>query len=443
MLYQIKKKTPKLIKEILKFPWVIVNNQKKKKAVCAIKIKHEKLLAEVRDKKQIKVVFLVIHKSVWKVDTVFKRMLKDPFFSPEILVCPYISYGSDHMMEEMEQAFSFFIEKGYPVRKSLKENSNWVSLDEMSPDLIFFTNPHNLTRPEYYENAYLHYLTCYVPYYFMATTHAGAGKIEFDTSMLLSTWRIYWPHYQAYECSRTCSTNNGANGLVTGYPSTEKILNLEAGSDRAKNTWKPQRHLKKKIIFSPHHTIENNPSSLSSFLSLADFFVDIAVTKKNQIQFSFKPHPILKSKLYLHPNWGKIKTDKYYEFWCEQENTQLDEGEYEELFIESDAIIHDCSSFIVEYAFTKKPCLYILGENSLEQLLNSFGKEVIKVYQLAKDQRDIQLFIDNVTNESIGKCARSSAFFESYITEFYQKKLPSEKIIDDLNEKLGRSHVNS
>ena len=44
----------------------------------------------------------------------------------------------------------------------------------------------------------------------------------------------------------------------------------------------------------------------------------------------------MKVKLYSHPDWGKIKTDKYYDFWTENSNSSLEEGEYIDLFIDTD-----------------------------------------------------------------------------------------------------------
>src|SRR5690554_4220639 len=80
----------------------------KKRIFKRMQVKHAELLKQVKGKEKIKVIFLAIHKSVWKVDPVFKKMLHDPFFEPEILVCPYMPYGEERMLEDMEQAYSYF-----------------------------------------------------------------------------------------------------------------------------------------------------------------------------------------------------------------------------------------------------------------------------------------------------------------------------------------------
>lgn len=398
-----------------------------------MQLKHFELLKELKGKEKIKVVFLAIHKSVWKVDSVFQKMLNDPLFEPEILICPYVQYGEERMLEDMEQAYNYFDDKGYHVRKSLKEDGTWYTLDEIKPDIVFFTNPHNLTRKEYYEDAYLNYLSCYVPYYFMATNHAGDKTAQINTVFLISLWKIYWAHSYTKKLSVNQAANKGINSFCFGYPAVEKMVTASLVSD----PWKAQLSSRKKIIYAPHHTICNKENSLSTFLSFSEFIKTLAINNKEKTQWSFKPHPILKTKLYLHPLWGKDKTDAYYDFWKNQSYTQLDENEYEELFLTSDAIIHDCSSFIVEYAFTKKPCLYLVNENNLEGLLNEFGEGVMQIYEQARTEEEIDFFVDGIVNETINPDKEKRAYFESYVNKYYKDKLPSELIIDDLKQSLG------
>ena len=46
-------------------------------------------------------------------------------------------------------------------------------------------------------------------------------------------------------------------------------------------------------------------------------------------------------------------------------NTSINEGNAYEIFKSSDALIHDCGSFLLDYMFTKKPCLYIAFSGKL------------------------------------------------------------------------------
>lgn len=440
MLQFIKKILPEPLKKFLiAIKSKTIDSYQKKKLAKRMQVKHQELLVGLKGKEKIRVVFLAIHKSVWKVDTVFQRMLADPFFEPEILVCPYTPYGEERMLEDMEQAYSYFKDKGYPVAKSLKGDGSWVKLEEMQPDIVFFTNPHNLTRKEYYEDAYLNYLSCYVPYFFMATKHDGDESIQLSKVFFTSLWKVFWAHDHTGEQYKKVSVCKGRNSCVTGYPAVENLLIRECSTKS--NPWKEQITQKKKIIFSPHHTIENDIKSLSTFIFLGESVKALASANEDKVQWSFKPHPILKSKLYEHPDWGVDRTNEYYNFWKESDFTQLDEGEYDSLFKTSDAIIHDCSSFIIEYAFTGKPCLYLVNHNNLKGLLNEFGEGVMQIYQQARSQQEVKYFVESVINESTGSDIINRSYFNIYLEKYYKDKLPSERIIEDIKKSLGALSV--
>lgn len=387
---------------------------------------HQHLLQQIKGKEKIKVVFLAIHKSVWKVDPVFQKMLNDPFFEPIILVCPYILHGEERMLEDMEQAYSYFIDKGYPVRKSLKEDGSWYKLDEIKPDIVFFTNPHDLTRKEYYQDAYLNYLSCYVPYHHEVGSH-GDISAQYNQLFHNAMWRIFSTQHDSYLCSKSTAASKGKNVCVTGFPAMEKLTQLKAANKENK-VWKNNDN-RKRIIWAPHHTIVEEWGH-SNFLEYADFIVELAQAHKNNIVWAFKPHPILKSKLYIHPSWGRKKTEEYYKFWKEQNFTQLETGQYEGLFLESDAMIHDCGSFLAEYLYTEKPVLYLLNKNNHEHFFNSFGKKALSSCRIGRNKNDIEEFVKYIVSENgISILDTHDEFLNKEIMPYFKNGLPSELII--------------
>jgi hypothetical protein len=56
------------------------------------------------------------------------------------------------------------------------------------------------------------------------------------------------------------------------------------------------------------------------------------------------------------PNWGSEKTTAYYDKWDNLDNGQFKSGDYVDL-LTSDALIHDCGSFMAEYLVVGKPAL--------------------------------------------------------------------------------------
>ena len=115
---------------------------------------------------------------------------------------------------------------------------------------------------------------------------------------------------------------------------------------------------------------------------------------KEDISIVFKPHPLLMTKLYQV--WGQERTDDYYARWAYGKNTQLVTGDYISLFINSDAMIHDCGSFTIEYLYTKKPVMYLINDEHHSDQLNEFDKMAFNLHYKGRCEDDIESFINNV-----------------------------------------------
>lgn len=434
MIKLIKKLIPLSIKiKLLPIKHKLIDNPKKRKLFLHMQKKHQELLQAIKGKEKIKVVFLAIHKSVWKVDPVFKKMLDDPYFEPVILVCPYVQYDRNRMLKGLEDCYEYFKAKEYPVINSYDEgNDKWVTLEVINPDIVFFTNPHNLTRKEYYEDAYLNYLSCYVPYSFDVSRYDNYVA-QYNQVFHNAIWLIFAPHNTDLNIYKSYSQGQSNNVVMTGYPFIESFLN----KDRSLMVWKPQNKIKKKLIWAPHHTIDTPSLPYASFLKIADFMKDISLQFSSEVQFAFKPHPILKSKLYIHPDWGKEKTDEYYSFWNHADNTQYCDGEYISLFLESDAMIHDSGSFLAEYLFLSKPVLFTsnLDVECMKQFYNDFGLSALHSHYIAEGEKQkdkIELFI----REVISKGVEINKSHQSFIIENKACNVASDFIINVIKNKV-------
>lgn len=404
------------------------------------KKKIRKKLVDTCINNKAKVIFLVYDYRIWKVDPVFEKMMKDSFFEPLVLVCPRETFGEIYMHDLIKKTYAFFKEKKYPVISSYSKSQNaWLTLEELNPNIVIFCSPYRQGQNQrYYNEVFSKYPSIYIPYFFMATNHVNNNFRVYSSVMMQHMWKIYWPQEASLLYSKQFSLNKGENGIVTGYPSVENIYKqcINNETNKTQNSaWKKTK--KKKVIFAPHHTIEGLDgfiSNLSTFTRLGTIIRKLAILFQDQVHWSFKPHPNLKPKLYLHPDWGVKKTDEYFKFWKSQSYTQLNDGEYDELFIHSDAIIHDCSSFIAEYLFTRKPCLYLIN-NDLGDLLNDFGKGAMKAYRQAKTEDEIKAFIEDIINES-NLADTDRSYFEDYISQYYKEELPSERIVEDIKKSI-------
>ena len=222
------------------------------------------------------------------------------------------------------------------------------------------------------------------------------------------------------------SKTRARNIRITGYPGLDNLL---LNKIQNQDPWKNTKNVLKKIIWAPHHTIDDKSLlCYSNFLSYHDDFIVLSEKYRNEIQIAFKPHPLLKPKLYEHSEWGKIKTDCYYEKWQNLENGQLALEDYIDLFLTSDGMIHDSGSFLVEYLSTSKPALFVMRDTDIRDRFNDFGKLAFENHYHANNFNDIEEFITNVVLENNDILYKQRKIFIKTHLSQNTDKTASEKI---------------
>ena len=312
-------------------------------------IRYKRALNKLKTKNRFVCVFFAAFDTSWKYNSLYQKMLSDPRFEPIIVICPIINYGRDNMIRRMKECELYFKRKGYKYVLSYDEKQD-TYLDvkkSLNPDIIFYTNPYgSLVDKRYDIYAFLDKLSCYVPYF-----HAGPNdKMFYGLPFHKLVWRFYIENLQLKNEYSTCLNDPLNNYVSVGYASFDEFKSMK----------KTNLSERKKIIWAPHHLIEPlNGMLRDGFMTLFTSFFDLADYYCGQVEFIFRPHPLLKNKLYEKEGWGKEKTDKYYEKWNNYPNCSINEhGNYIQLFYDSDAMIHDCGSFTSEYLYVNKPVLF-------------------------------------------------------------------------------------
>ncbi len=433
----IKKRLPNYIIHlfsIIKHP--LYNYKLWKKQLCFrnkvrdVEKKHLIALKKLDSKKQIRCIFLALLDSVWKYDYLYKLMEKDDRFYPIILVCPIVNYGKENMLSRMENCFSYFKNKNYHVIKSYDSvNDKYIDLKkDLTPDIIFYTNPYKgLIDDRYYIDKFEDVLTVYVSYNY---GNSRDYNMFFNLPMHNFVWRNYAETLFHKSYAESHASNRGRNVVVTGYPGIESFITSDY---RPKDIWINKSHNKKRIIWAPHHSIE--PVGIvyySCFLKYADFMLSMAHKYRNSIELCFKPHPLLKNKLY-HA-WGKEKTEDYYRKWQDGENTFYIEGEYIDLFMTSDAMIHDSGSFLIEYLYVNKPVMRTYNGEDPTKMYNDFTLNCLDYYYKAFNEKDIETFIVNVIQEDDSLKSLRTKFVNDVLIP--KGGMPSENIINDIIDSI-------
>lgn len=395
------------------------------------------LINKLRQKDKIRVVFIVYLVSMWKLDNVLKLMKEDDYFEPIIFVAPFQGYDDEKKQNEFTSVVNYFKNKNVEVVSSWdNEKEEYKDFDELNADLVFFSNPWDYSNGLYYSNIYENYLCCYIKY--GIGTAAARNNLQYNMPFHNYMWQIYSSDKYDLHLNQELATSQGKNVILTGAPYLEDLLN----NTELSNPWKNNDN-RKKIIFAPHHTIEVDSRfnyRLSNFLDLAEDIKNLAIKYQEKAVWCFKPHPHLKEKLYSHPQWGKIKTDKYYSFWKNSEFSQISEGDYLGLFKYSDALIHDSASFLVEFLATKKPVLYLTSKYT-NKSLNELGLEALSAGETANKREEIKGFIKKLLNDNLPINEKQEIFYERNFSKLYADTLPSESIIYSIKRILNKSNL--
>ena len=374
------------------------------------RIRQARCLRKIRKTGAAKIVFIVSSLPMWRFQPLYKRLQDDPRFEVTIAIYPF-HWTEGRKNQAVRELQNYFSLKGIKILDLSQSAFPGENLRKaVNPDIIFYPQPYNHLFWNDLDNQYFgDKLICYIPY--------GMPMVRapwVDKTLLHNTaWRIFFHSERRKQQAQSILYNHGRNIRVTGDPISD-LFDLPAET----RAWKEQPRQKKKVIWAPHHSVLNDDLLCqNSFLWLYELMLKLAEIYKDQIQFCLKPHPKLFSSLCEHPDWGMERAQAYYDAWKNGENTQLNNGPYIDLFKESDAMIHDCSSFTAEYLFTKNPVFFVTNNlTMLQDQLNIFGKEALMTHYIGWAEAEIINFLEDIVlaGDDPKKSVRES---------FYQKHL--------------------
>lgn len=363
----------------------------------------------LKHKNKINIVFIASSLSMWRYQNIYKLLSEHPRFKVSIVILPFPTYSKDQQKNDVIALKNHFDSFGIQYFIGDPTSTSNI-LKNLGPDILFYPQPYKDQYNSQYD--YHHFrnrLLCYYPYAFWMS----ANDWSYNMPLHNYAWKLFYSTALHRKDAQTFAYNKGCNVEVVGYPNADNFL-LKEHCD----VWKPQTKYKKRIIWAPHFTIFSRSwGTQSNFLWMADFMLELTERYSDNIQFAFKPHPRLLSELYKHDDWGKDKAIHYYKEWEKRENTQLEEGEFIDLFMTSNAMIHDSGSFCVEYHYSGNPVMYI-ADNFEQQLIDKgeFGKLAMRQHYVGKCKEDIINFIENVILQDIDPMKQGRE-------DFYQKYL--------------------
>lgn len=353
--------------------------------------RYKKVIKEIKNKvrngQKIRVCFFVIYDFAFSYRPLYELMLNDDLFDPFIVVVPDLTKGEEHLNTFFKKTYLELSQKYPTVYKGyLEHQKKFLDFSEKT-DVVCFQNvykgfSHRFFEIEYFLNKPV--LTFYVHYGF-PISKLHLKTVSEDCQSYL--WKVFVPtkiHYQEYKERQILKAKNV---IVSGYCKMD-LLPLEKVDKNRQTT----------ILIAPHHTVTDWPElQLSNFLKYHSFFLELPKIYPN-INFVFRPHPLLVTQLNKLKSWGKSKTERYLQQLENNPNMTYDtKPTYFDTFANSDAIIHDCGSFLAEYLFTGKPACYLLkDQESTSKWFSKAGLVCLEHNYKAYNENQITDFINEV-----------------------------------------------
>lgn len=367
------------------------------KAVPSARRRAKEVEARCRGKldkgERLKVAFLVSDASMFSGESVFAAMAKDGRFECEIAVAPRVTRGETFLRETLAKTVGS-LERKFPGRVRPLYNPDTKEKGKLDADIVFSTVLYEDQTFSDWTTERLSERSLVVILYY------GYGGLFFTNEKktpFLPNVVLAWRYFVSNEATREMSVRmNPALGPIikaVGYTKMDRL----AGMLQRGGTDAPGR--RKKIVLSPHHSIDATADglALSTFLKNHEMYLRLPEMFP-EIDFVFRPHPLLFARLETPKWWGKAKTDAYKEKIASFPNVEFQQGgDYFATFADSDALIHDCGSFLAEYFYTGKPQCYLLeSEETVEKQFLPFSRRLLDHATRAFREEDVFDFIRRV-----------------------------------------------
>lgn len=322
---------------------------------------------------KIKVLFIVSEIAKWKEQSLYEAMSRSEDFDPAVAISAYngqsegqVSNGKlEDVLAAAEAFFDRMGDKHVRAVKIAGGNRIFSDLSEFNPDIVYYTEPwmesESRQTPEWVSRFAL---TCYSPYY---VPNYSCLK----EACKLPLHRFLWNYYcmgkseakyftNAYYPFKNCRTTTSFVGV--GHPALDYF-----------NQNKRQRSSSKTIIYAPHCTIAGGTSTwihyYGTFRWSGDFMLEYAKSNP-EIKWVFKPHPQLRYGIKRAGLMSDEEIDAYYSEW-RRIGTVCEDSDYQELFLDSFAMITDCGSFLSEYGATERPIVHLISSDNKYKPISS------------------------------------------------------------------------
>lgn len=324
---------------------------------------------------KLKVVFLISDASKWKMQPVYDYFDQQSRYDVLVAVNLWGWHESLCRAErEAQRTFEFFTSRKMKVVYAWNfERHRPIPLDKFGADIVFYGQPWDIHKEHSPLVVSRIGLTCYVPYMVPNYTIVRADCcMPFHRHL----FRMFIQNEEWVELCRKVSGSFSMAGefVAVGHPMFNEIDKALKNNKQAANA----------VIYAPHWSFphKDNPNSLhfSTFLWSGKAILEYATCHRD-INWIFKPHPVLRPMLLKSGVMTEAEIESYYSSWRKIGECCFD-GSYPQLFARSRVMITDCGSFLIEYAGTLRPIIHLISPSNKITACESSARLFSTYYQV-------------------------------------------------------------
>lgn len=384
-----------------------------------------RLKEKLKNNVKINVVFYIYDETKWKSQSLYDYLENSEEFIPYIFVtknCAPKSNFNYQTEADIEKCFHFFknkkmrVEYAYNIKKE-----KHIAFDKMKirPDVIIYSHPWYVYKTQGPVIASKYALTYYIPYFLPTSVSPTEYYLRFH--QYVENFCVL-NETIAKEYSKKMA-NGGKNLKVLGHPQLDYFYINKDKFYENENY----------VIYAPHWTIDdNNNLKWGTFKWSGDFILDFA-QKHPEYNWIFKPHPCLKAYLKTSGYMSETKIQEYWNTW-EKIGKIVEDGDYLDLFMKSNAMITDCGSFLTEFFMTNKPLIHLQNKNS-----EIFNKTVCKIsdnYYNVYDEKELKKSLKDLL---IDKNDYKKELRKIYLKDFKSEiSFSASKIVNDIKNCINQ-----
>lgn len=404
--------------------------------VFVVALRYRRHVVRIRNdagKPKLRVLFIVSEIAKWKEQSLYEAMEKSGVFEPVVglsawncqieKLCP-----NDELAKLHEKAMAFFKNLGDRCIRTVRivDGKRVISdLREFRPDIVYYTEPWEPAAGQDPVSVSRFALTCYSPYYV-----PNYSIIEQECKLDLH--KMLWVYYCLGEWQAKCFAGaylpfaRCVQFVGAGHPALDPFY---LGRDR-----KPVGNM---VIYAPHCTISGEgskwPQHYATFRWSGLFMLDYAKAHP-EVKWVFKPHPLLKRGIKMVGLMSDEEVEAYYAEW-RKFATVSEDSNYQDMFLDSKAMITDCGSFLSEYGSTGRPVIHLISAENIREPISKLAA-LYDTYYKIHDLKELKDVLKDVVEEGLDplRPKRLAAISETGLGSVYA----SENIINHLRKVLNR-----